>query len=112
MSTELEDKKVMLKMLYKASPKLRKAILADLPSDVVRLLSECALNVLKGPVVLTPRHKKKLHRHRKNLRDLAKGNTAVKKKKEIIQTGGFLPALLTGVIASLLPQIIARKRQT
>ena len=104
-ATTMEDKKVLLRMLYKASPKLRKALLADLPPEVVRLLSECALNILKGSVVLKKKHKDNLRRRRKNLHILAKKSTSTKKKKEIIQKGGFLPGLLAGLIPALLPAV-------
>lgn len=93
-------------MLHKASPKLRKALLADLPPEIVRLLSECALNILKGVITLKKKHKDKLRRHRKKLHLLANKKTSVKKKKEIIQTGGFLPGLLATLIPSLLPLAI------
>ena len=102
----MEDKRVLLRMLYKASPKLRKALLADMPPELVRLLSECALNILKGTVVLKKAQKERLRRHRKNLRTLAKQSTSLRKKKEIIQKGGFLPGLLAGIIPALLPTVV------
>lgn len=90
-------------MLHRASPKLRKALLADLPPEVIRLLSECAVNILKGSVTLKKKHKQNLRRHRKNLHRLANKRTTVKDKKKIIQTGGFLPGLLASIIPALLP---------
>ena len=102
-ATTMEDKKLLLRMLYKATPKLRRALLADLPTEIVHLLSECALNILKGTVTLKKAHKEKLRKHRDNLHKLAKPKTSLKKKKEIIQTGGFLPGLLAGIVPSLLP---------
>ena len=102
----MEDKKALLKMLYKASPKLRRALLADLPPEIVQLLSECALNILKGTITLSNKHKEKLRRYRKSLHILSKKTTPVAKKKKIIQTGGFLPAILGGVLPALLPAIV------
>ena len=105
-ATTIDDKKALLRMLHKASPKLRKALLADLPPEIIRLLSECALNILKGTVTLKKRQKERLRRHRDKLRALAKNSTSLKKKKEIIQTGGFLPGLLAGIVPALLPPLL------
>ena len=77
-----------------------------MPVELVKLLSECALNILKGTVVLKKAQKERLRRHRKNLRALAKTSTSLKKKKEIIQKGGFLPGLLAGIIPTLLPAVV------
>lgn len=103
--TTMEDKKTLLKMLHKASPKLRRALLSDLPPELVQLLSECALNILKGTITLSKKHKDKLYRHRKSLHTLSKKSTPVAKKKKIIQKGGFLPAVLGGVLPALIPAI-------
>ena len=105
-ATTMEDKRSLLKILHKASPKLKKALLADLPSEIVQLLSECALNILKGTVILKKGQKARLRRHRKNLHDLAKTKTPLKKKKEIIQKGGFLPSLLAGILPGLIPTVV------
>ena len=102
----MDDKKILLRMLYKASPKLRRALLADLPPEVIRLLSECALNILKGTVTLKNKHKAKLRRHRKNLRILAQKRAPVATKKRVVQTGGFLPALLGALAPMFLGPVV------
>jgi len=104
-ATTMDDKKALLKMLHKASPKLRKALLADLPPEIVQLLSECALNILKGTITLSKYHKDKLKKYRKSLHTLSKKKTSLAKKKKIIQKGGFLPAILGGVLPALIPAI-------
>ena len=43
-----------LQVLKTADPKLRKAILANCKSELVKTLSECSLNLLRGNVKLTP----------------------------------------------------------
>ena len=68
-------------------------------------ISECANNVLKGNVPLTDRQKTKLRRSRKDLKALSAKKTALRKKRHILQRGGFLTALLPpilGVLANLL----------
>jgi len=104
-ATTMENKKTLLKMLHKASPKLRKALLADLPPEIVQLLSECALNILRGTITLSKYHKDRLKRYIRGLHTLSKKNTSIAKKKKIIQTGGFLPAILGGVLPALIPAI-------
>jgi len=56
-------------------------------------------------VRVPPKQKSKLKRHKKALRDLAKKKVSLKRKRQIIQKGGFLAPLLSAVvpaIASLL----------
>ena len=102
MAKGMEDKKLLLRMLHKASPKLRRALLVDLPSEIISLLSECALNILKGTVTLKRKQKERLRRHRKTLRILAQ-DTSIAKKKKALQTGGELKGIEN--IIPLLPII-------
>jgi len=95
-----------LQVLKTADPKLRKAILANCKGELVKTLSECSLNLLRGNVKLTPCQKRKLRKYRAHLRKLAdKRVSLTSKKKAIVQRGGFLLPLLGAVlptIASLL----------
>jgi len=73
--------------------------------DLIKCICDCTLNVLKGNVRVPPKQKSKLKRHKKALRDLAKKKVSLKRKRQIIQKGGFLAPLLSAVvpaIASLL----------
>jgi hypothetical protein len=101
MSRRVCDHAVQLKILRDAKPALRKQILNKCNKEFVKCLCECAHNVLKGNVPLTPAQKQKLSRHKKNLRQLALKKTAVTKKKKILQSGGFLGALLTPILSLL-----------
>ena len=67
----------------------------------VDCVSECAKNVLRGNVPLTTNQRTKLGRNKKNLRSLTIKKTSLKKKRQILQKGGFLAALLTLVLALL-----------
>jgi len=73
-------------------------------SSFLDCVSECAKNVIKGNVPLTARQKEKLRRSRKDLRALSVKKTALRRKRRILQKGGFLGALLPllGVLSSLL----------
>jgi len=60
-----------LQVLKTADPELRKAILAKCKGELVKTLSECSLNLLRGNVKLTPCQKRKLRKYRAHLRKLA-----------------------------------------
>jgi len=96
----------VLQVLKRAGPKLRKAILANCKSELVKTLSECSLNLLRGNVMLTPCQKRKLRKYRLHLRKLADKRVSLpSQKKSIVQRGGFLLSLLGAMlptIASLL----------
>jgi hypothetical protein len=90
-----------LKALSLAVPKLQKKIVSRANRDLVDCISECCKNVLRGNVTLSVAQKSKLDKHKKKLRFLSLKRAGLKKRKRIIQTGGFLGALLTPVVAFL-----------
>ena len=96
----------LLKMLHKAKPKMRLYLLKTFPNEVVKLLSECALNILKGNVILKKGQKARLRRHRKKLHTLADKKVTRAEKEKVIQTGGFLPQLLGTVIGPLVAPLV------
>jgi len=91
-----------LQVLKTSDPKLRKAILANCKSELVKTLSECSLNLLRGNVKLTLCQKKKLRKYRVYLRKLADRHVLLtSKKKTIVQRGGFLLPLLGAVLPTI-----------
>ena len=101
MSSRLKKYFAKLKLLKDASAKIRKDILKDCSKGLLCCLCECAKNVLKGNVPLTKVQKNKLKRFKKKLRNLSSKKVRVQDKKKIVQSGGFLSALLTPVISLL-----------
>ena len=91
----------MLQLLCGAKPALIKAVLKGASPDLIKALSECSLNILKGHVHLTPAQKKQLSRYKQSLRALAKKGTSVKRRKQILQKGGFIGAILKPVLGVL-----------
>lgn len=69
------------------------------------MLSECAHNILKGTVNLTPAQYKKLKKYKLQLRVLANKKASAKKKKSTIQKGGFIGALL-GALLPVLTELV------
>jgi len=108
MSARVRQHADMLAFLSKAKPSLCKTIIKGADKDLVHCLCECAHNILKGTVPLTKAQKTKLARHKKGLRDIAKKTTSQKRKQEILQTGGFLPALLGPLLAPVIAPLAGK----
>ena len=94
----------MLKRLKRMRPKAMKATIKSANRQLVNALCEGSVNVLKGNVPMTPYQKRRLRRYKKDLRALVNRKVSVKRKKTVLQKGGFLSALLPpliGVLGSL-----------
>ena len=74
-----------LKLLHKAKPSLRKAIISNGNDELIRCICECALNVLQGHAPISQQHKNCLSRHKKGLRKLTDRKVSLKNKRKIIQ---------------------------
>src|SRR5215510_14799997 len=101
----------VLELLKSAKPKLRKAMLLNCGPDLLKSVSECALNVLRGNVKLTSCSRRKLRKHRSRLRKVAdKSVSNARKRKIIVQRGGFLLPLLSAVLP-VLASLVFRSQQ-
>ena len=76
------------------------------PPDIMKLLSECALNILKGTITLTSEEKSKLRKHRNELRQMATTKVSNRTKNKLVQKGGMLQALLKPVLKATLPLVV------
>lgn len=102
MSKRLKSFLATLKYLHSCNKKEQKNWLKKhTGKDFILCICECAKNILKGKVPLSTKHKKRLYFKRNALRRLTLKKTSLKKKAKIIQSGGFLGALL-GPIVSVL----------
>ncbi len=102
MSQTLKHYVPYLCKLHRSSSSARAALLKQHCSpEFVKCICECVKNVLVGNVKLTPEHKRKLKRHKRSLRKLALKKTSLKEKKRIVQSGGFLGALLGPIVKVL-----------
>ena len=77
-------------------------ILKGADKDLLQCLSECAHNILRGNVHLTPNQKAKLTKYKQKIRQVADKQTSLKTKQKTFQTGGFLPALLAPLLSSVI----------
>ena len=94
-----------LKLLQKAKPSLRKAILTKASPELIRCICDCTLNVLHRNIDITPRCKRQLSRHKSSLRKLTDKKVSIKTKRKILQQGGFLPLILSA-LAPLVGKIL------
>ena len=75
--------------------------------ELVHCICDCVYNILQGNIPMTEEEKQRLKRHRYCLRDLANKKTSDKKRKHLIQDGGFLEALiplLVGLVGKLFTE--------
>jgi hypothetical protein len=80
--------------LQKARPCIRKHLITKADHRLVDCLCECADNILIGNVPLTKPQKEKLARNK---------SVSLKKKKAILQKGGFLGYLLAPIASVVAP---------
>lgn len=90
----------MLKRIRKMGDRTKKEYVRKCNKEFLDCVSECAKNVIKGNVPLSDRQKTNLRR-RKDLRALSVKKTSLRKKRKILQKGGFLTALLPPVLSIL-----------
>ena len=105
MSARVKRNALCLHLLTKADGKLIKAVIANGKQELVDSLCECAHNILKGNVALKTIHKAKLRRYRGLMRSLVK-RKAAKNKRKILQTGGFVSALLAPLATSVILPLV------
>jgi len=107
MSRRLQKYSQYLRKLHRASPKVQKKLLKKTNQDTefVKCLCECARNIIKGNVKLNGVQRDKIRRRKQSFRKLALKKTPLREKRRIVQTGGFLGALL-GPIVSILGGLV------
>ena len=89
MSQKLKKYAGHIHALSNSSPQMCRAITKHTNPGLVKCLCECTLNILKGKIPVTQKHK--LSRHKTDLCTWAQVKTPVKKKMKIFQKGGLAP---------------------
>jgi len=95
----------VLKQLNRLGERAKRQFVKNCDKELIECFSECAKNILKNNVPLNSRQFGKLKSKKKDLRALAIKRTSLRKKQKIVQSGGFLSALLPpilGVLGNLL----------
>jgi hypothetical protein len=92
----------LLKLLCKVDPVTRKKLLKEADGKFITFLAECCLNTVCGNVHYTPTCKESLRKHVPVIRKLASRKLGYrpvwKKRKLLVQNGGFLPLFLAPII--------------
>ena len=88
------------------------SMIQNADKDVILTICECILNCLNGNIKIDEIAKKKLIRHKEELRELAKPKkkSAIKHKKRIlVQSGGSILPILLPIITQALSAILNSK---
>ena len=102
MSQRLKKQATVLSVLAKSDPRVREVILKGFDKELLKCITDCAVNILNGNVPLKASEKRALGKHKSKLRRLADKKTSLKKKHQIVQKGGFLPLLLAPLLSSVI----------
>ena len=97
----------LLDYMKNLKPKEQRMIIKGATRELLLTLSEICLNLIKSNIDLAPSEIDKLRPYQSQIYDLTKRNHSLKKRKQIIQRGGFLSALLSAVLPALISSIIA-----
>ena len=102
MSQTLKNYVPFLCMLHRSSSNARTALLKHrCTPEFIKCICECVKNVLVGNVGLSKEDKRKLKRYKRSLRKLVLKKTSQTEKKRLVQSGGFLGALLGPIVKVL-----------
>lgn len=105
----LKRNNFLLKKLCRTKNKTKiKNILQEGGKDLTNCICECALNLIKGNVPLTPYQFSRLKKHKRTLRVLSDKRVSKKKKKYTVnQKGaGLFPLIFTPIIKALAGSIL------
>ena len=105
LSKTLRDTRYMKNCLAEAKEDSRIGAMRWRSRPMCDSMSEIAANLLKGNIPLTDHQFSVLKQHATDIEALSKKNTWVWKRREILQKGGFLSALLGPVVRFLMPVV-------
>lgn len=92
-----------LETLAKAKREKRNRMVREATSELIFTLVDLAKMIIRGDITLTPLQLSTVRRHKANFKKLVSKSTGVRGKRNVIQKGGFLPALLGPVLKLGLP---------
>jgi hypothetical protein len=92
--------------LANASNAVKRASIDGAKKDLILALVDCVKMIIKGEAPLSKSHLASLKRRSGDIKSLVHPSTSIHQKKEILQRGGFLSALLGPIAGSVLPALL------
>ncbi len=103
-----------LKRINRMSDQDKKKFIATCDKTAINCICECVKNLLKGRIPVKSTQLKLLCRHKNKLRELALKKTSLRKRKQILQRGGFIGLLIKPLVlglSTLVGTLIANARR-
>ena len=92
----------VFKWLKSAKPDQIKTFIKSADNKFIKTVCECSLNVLRGNVPISIKHKQRLKRYKKDLRQLADKKVSLKhKKKLLLNKRGY--NIVSGILKAIVP---------
>lgn len=107
MNTSIVNILPQLKKIKRLSKSKQRKFIKSCHKDLLCCFANCARQLLKGRVKVRHDHLKKLSKHKRAVRLLALRKTSFKKRRQLLQTGGFLHLILPSVV-SFLSSLISK----
>jgi hypothetical protein len=96
-----------LHVLKDAKPQARRALLTSASDELIKVIAECAINILHGNLKLSIEEKNKLSKYKGKLRALVNPKIRLKSsRKLLIQRGGFILPLLTSILSYVIGSLM------
>jgi hypothetical protein len=100
----------LLRLLVRSTPKFRRELIRNAPSEFILCLVECAVNILRNKdCKISDVSFKKLKKYQRILRDIAREPHVISKKRKELTTqrGGFLISyIVSELIDHILPKLV------
>jgi hypothetical protein len=90
---------------------LRKALLKVVDPKVIETIAEISHNILRGNIKLGAKTKRKIAPYKKVIRKIATNISDKRRRKILIQKGGFLPMLISTILTGLLGKLLEKYGQ-
>lgn len=94
-----------LQLLAKCDKHTANSVVKSAKPEFLSCVSDICHNILQDRVKLSPKEKQKLFKYKQQIRKIAKKSTTQKSKRELIQKGGFLAAILGPLLGSIIGPI-------
>lgn len=101
-SKRIKRNLLAIQALARANQSLQKSMISNANKDFIESLVECAMNIIRGNVPLSSPEFRRLKRYHSLLKDLTKKRVSLKKRRNILQKGGFIGAFLKPLMSLLL----------